>query len=114
MIADLAIYLRSQLTHNEPILLVIDSIAATDCTDNIDAKIHNTAFRNNNKKAYKRCIFVKLENIILDYAFKSISGYTDISIEVCYTVFEINSVFFTEFVFECQLCGMSLCRIIHF
>ena len=39
VVADLAIYLRSQLTHNEPILLVIDSIAATDCTDNIDAKM---------------------------------------------------------------------------
>lgn len=38
-IADLAIYLRSQLTHNEPILLVIDSIAAMDCSDNIDSKM---------------------------------------------------------------------------
>lgn len=37
-VADLAIYLRSQLTHNEPILLVIDSIAAMDCADNIDSK----------------------------------------------------------------------------
>lgn len=37
-VADLAIYLRSQLTNNEPILLVIDSIAAMDCADNIDAK----------------------------------------------------------------------------
>lgn len=39
VVADLAIYLRSQLTHNEPILLVIDSIAAMDCTDNIDSKM---------------------------------------------------------------------------
>lgn len=39
MVADLAIYLRSQLTHNEPILLVIDSIAAMDCSDNIDSKM---------------------------------------------------------------------------
>lgn len=38
-VADLAIYLRSQLTNNEPILLVIDSIAAMDCADNIDAKM---------------------------------------------------------------------------
>ena len=38
-IADLAIYLRSQLTNNEPILLVIDSIAAMDCADNIDSKM---------------------------------------------------------------------------
>lgn len=39
VVADLAIYLRSQLTHNEPILLVIDSIAAMDCSDNIDSKM---------------------------------------------------------------------------
>lgn len=39
MVADLAIYYRSQLTHNEPILLVIDSIAAMDCADNIDSKM---------------------------------------------------------------------------
>ena len=38
-VADLAIYIRSQLTHNEPILLVVDSVAAMDCTDNIDAKM---------------------------------------------------------------------------
>lgn len=38
-IADVAIYLRSKLTHNEPILLVIDSIAAMDCSDNIDSKM---------------------------------------------------------------------------
>lgn len=38
-VADLAIYYRSQLTHNEPILLVIDSIAAMDCADNIDSKL---------------------------------------------------------------------------
>lgn len=38
-VADIAIYLRSQLTHNEPILLVMDSIAAMDCADNIDAKM---------------------------------------------------------------------------
>lgn len=38
-VADIALYLRSQLTHNEPILLVIDSIAAMDCSDNIDSKL---------------------------------------------------------------------------
>ena len=38
-VADIAIYLRSQLVHNEPILLVVDSVAAMDCTDNIDAKM---------------------------------------------------------------------------
>lgn len=39
VVADLAILLRSQLTHNEPILLVVDSIAAMDCADNIDSKM---------------------------------------------------------------------------
>lgn len=39
IVADLAIYHRSLLTHNEPILLVVDSIAAMDCTDNIDSKM---------------------------------------------------------------------------
>lgn len=38
-VADIAIYLRSQLVNNEPILLVIDSIAAMDCADNIDSKM---------------------------------------------------------------------------
>lgn len=38
-VADLALYTRSTLVHNEPILLVIDSIAALDCSDNIDAKM---------------------------------------------------------------------------
>lgn len=38
-VADVAIYLRSQLTHNEPILLVVDSVAAIDCSDNIDSKM---------------------------------------------------------------------------
>lgn len=38
-VADLALYLRSQLVHNEPILLVVDSIAAMDCSDNIDSKM---------------------------------------------------------------------------
>lgn len=39
VVADLAIYWRSQLVNNEPILLVVDSIAAMDCADNIDAKM---------------------------------------------------------------------------
>lgn len=39
VVADLAIYTRSQLTYNEPILLVIDSVAAMDCADNIDSKM---------------------------------------------------------------------------
>lgn len=38
-IADLSILWRSKLTHNEPILLVVDSIAAMDCTENINIKM---------------------------------------------------------------------------
>lgn len=34
---DMALFYRSQLTNNEPILLVVDSIAALDCIDNIDS-----------------------------------------------------------------------------
>lgn len=39
MVADIALYLRAQLVNNEPILLVVDSIAAMDCADNIDSKM---------------------------------------------------------------------------
>lgn len=38
-IADLAIYYRSKLTHNEPILVVVDSVAALDCADSINSKM---------------------------------------------------------------------------
>lgn len=38
-IADIAIYWRSQLVNNEPILLVLDSIAAMDTIDSINAKM---------------------------------------------------------------------------
>lgn len=38
-LADLAIFYRSKYTKNEPILVVVDSIAAVDCADNIDAKM---------------------------------------------------------------------------
>lgn len=37
--ADLALFYRSKLVKNEPILFVIDSVAAMDCSDNIDAKM---------------------------------------------------------------------------
>lgn len=36
--ADMAIYYRSQLTNNEPILLVVDSLAALDTEDNINSE----------------------------------------------------------------------------
>lgn len=34
---EMALYYRSQLTNNEPILLVVDSLAATDCMENLEA-----------------------------------------------------------------------------
>ena len=36
-VADMSIYYRSQLTNNEPILLVVDSTAALDTSDNINS-----------------------------------------------------------------------------
>lgn len=36
-IRDQALYYRSQLTSNEPILVILDSVAALDCLDNIDS-----------------------------------------------------------------------------
>ena len=38
-LADLALYYRSLLTKNQPILVVVDSVAAMDCSDNINAKM---------------------------------------------------------------------------
>lgn len=38
-IADLSIYWRSKLVNNEPILIVLDSIAALDCEENINSKM---------------------------------------------------------------------------
>ena len=36
-IRDQALYYRSQLVNNEPILVILDSVAALDCSDNIDS-----------------------------------------------------------------------------
>lgn len=38
-LADLSIFYRSQLQANEPILIVVDSIAAMDCIDSINSKM---------------------------------------------------------------------------
>lgn len=38
-IADMSIYWRSQLVNNEPILLVLDSMASLDCMENINSKM---------------------------------------------------------------------------
>lgn len=37
-IGDTALYWRSKLVNNEPILIIIDSVAALDCLENIDSK----------------------------------------------------------------------------
>lgn len=54
-IADLAIYYRSKLTHNEPILIVIDSIAALDSLEAIDSKMADgkAEMGNRAKQIYK-------------------------------------------------------------
>lgn len=63
-VADMAITLRSRLTHNEPILFVQDSIAALDCEANVnsvqtDAKAE---MGNRAKAIYK---FVRIRNQLL-------------------------------------------------
>ena len=54
-IADLAIYWRSKLTNNEPIIVVIDSIAALDSIEAIDAKMADSKAEMGNraKQIYK-------------------------------------------------------------
>lgn len=54
-IADLAIYWRSKLTSNEPIIVVIDSIAALDSIEAIDAKMADgkAEMGNRAKQIYK-------------------------------------------------------------
>jgi len=51
-IADHTLYWRSILTHNEPILLIVDSTAALDCSDNINSsQIEAKAEMGNRAKA---------------------------------------------------------------
>lgn len=54
-IADLAIYWRSKLVNNEPIIVVIDSIAALDSIEAIDAKMADgkAEMGNRAKQIYK-------------------------------------------------------------
>jgi len=61
-IADLSIYLRSTLTHNEPILLVLDSVAATDCEDNINSTmVDSKADMGNRAKAIYKMLRIRNE-----------------------------------------------------
>lgn len=51
-IGDMTLYWRSKLVNNEPILVVIDSVAALDCLDNIDSKqVDSKAEMGNRAKA---------------------------------------------------------------
>ena len=61
-IADLSIYWRSQLTHNEPILLVVDSIAALDTVEAINAKmVDGKAEMGNRAKAIYKMFRIRNE-----------------------------------------------------
>lgn len=61
-IADLSIYWRSKLTNNEPILLVLDSIAATDCEDNINSTMtEGKADMGNRAKAIYKMLRIRNE-----------------------------------------------------
>ena len=61
-IADLSIYWRSQLVNNEPILLVVDSIAALDTVDAINAKmVDGKAEMGNRAKAIYKMFRIRNE-----------------------------------------------------
>lgn len=61
-LADLAIYWRSQLTHNEPILIVVDSVAALDCADNINSRMEDSkADMGNRAKALYKMLRIRSE-----------------------------------------------------
>lgn len=60
--ADLSIYFRSKLTHNEPILVVVDSIAALDCADNINSNMYDSkADMGNRAKALYKMLRIRNE-----------------------------------------------------
>lgn len=61
-IADLAIFFRSKLTHNEPIVVVIDSIAALDSMELIDSKMADgKAEMGNRAKALYKMFRIRYE-----------------------------------------------------
>lgn len=61
-IADLSIYHRSRLTNNEPIVMVLDSIAALDCVDNINSKmVEAKADMGNRAKAIYKMLRIRNE-----------------------------------------------------
>lgn len=61
-VADMAIYWRSILVNNEPILLVVDSMAALDCMENINSKmVDSKADMGNRAKAIYKMFRVRSE-----------------------------------------------------
>ena len=61
-VADMAVYYRSILTHNEPILLVTDSMAALDCMENINSKmVDSKADMGNRAKAIYKMFRIRSE-----------------------------------------------------
>lgn len=61
-IADLSIYHRSRLVNNEPIVLVLDSIAALDCADNINSRmVEAKADMGNRAKAIYKMLRIRNE-----------------------------------------------------
>ena len=60
--ADMAIYYRSILVNNEPILLVVDSTAALDCMENINSKmVDSKADMGNRAKAIYKMFRIRSE-----------------------------------------------------
>jgi recombination protein RecA len=69
---DLSIYYRSKLTDNEPILLVIDSIAAGETDDNLDADIKGgKAEMGNRAKAWEK-LYRRRQNMFKKYGITCI------------------------------------------
>lgn len=59
-----ALYWRSQLTHNEPILLVVDSVSALDTDNNIDSEMNNaSADMGNRAKAIYKYFRIRNETL---------------------------------------------------
>jgi len=63
-VADMALYWRAKLTNNEPILFVLDSVAALDCLANIDSEQTDAKAEMGNraKAIYK---FLRIRNQLL-------------------------------------------------
>lgn len=71
-IADMSIFWRSQLTNNEPILLIVDSTAALDCLENINSEQSNAkAEMGNRAKAIYKMFRIRNE-LLYDLGISSV------------------------------------------